>query len=278
MRTLLQPLLLTCLLPIVGLAEEAKEIRILYTPSGIRFGILGNGSAGPLPTLFLFGGRIEDTLPPNGVHYITNIARHDILCVSLDIPCHGQLQKPNEPQGMAGWCHRLAREDNWIPNYVAKLSTVLDYLVDQKMTDPGHIGACGISRGGFVALHWAAADRRVRCVAGLSPVTHLPALREFQGMDDDPLTQTLSVHHLADKLVGRSLWIQVGNNDRRVSTAHCVSFIQHVVDATRKVRAVDGDHGKPVPAELHITPVPGHTADAVAHNQAAAWVREQLAK
>ena len=233
--------LLTCLVPLVGLAAETNEIRILHTRVGIRSGILGDTPAGRAPTLFPSAGKLEETLHRTGdYNLVVGVVDHGILCVSLDAPCHGEAQKPDEPGGLAGWRHRLDRGDNWVPGHLSNLSPVLDYLVDQKMVGPDRISACGISRGGFVVLHWAAAEPHIRCIAGLAPVTHLPTLREFQGMNDDPLTLSLSPNHLADKLVDRPLWINIGNNDHRVRTEHCVSLIRHIVEATCAAREIDG--------------------------------------
>ncbi|HAD75912.1 MAG TPA: hypothetical protein DCG16_09015, partial [Gemmatimonadetes bacterium] len=262
-----------------GTTAEAQKVRVLETPGKIRFGVLGDAAAGPAPTLFVIGGQLEATLnriDEKNWNQVLRVVDHGVLCVTLDAPCHGQERKPGEPQGLWGWRHRLERGDNWVPGHIANLSAVLDYLVDQKMADPGRVGACGISRGGFVVLHWAAAEPRVRCVAGIAPVTHLPALREFRGLADHPLTLSLSLNHLAKKLVDRPLWLTIGNNDHRVGTEHCVSLVRHIVEATRAARPIDAYDKKPVPAELRITPVPIHTGDVKAHVRAREWILKQL--
>src|SRR5207249_11811907 len=38
------------------------KLKLLQTPSGVRFGVLGDKAAKPAPTLFIFAGSLEDAL------------------------------------------------------------------------------------------------------------------------------------------------------------------------------------------------------------------------
>ena len=71
------------------------------------------------------------------------------------------------------------RSANEVAEIVAKARAVLDLLVHQGIADPERVAACGTSRGGFLAYHFAASESRVKAVAGISPVTRLNALREL---------------------------------------------------------------------------------------------------
>src|SRR4051812_30426934 len=74
------------------------------TPEGVRFGWLGKRPAHPSPTVFFFGGGVEDSFDyPDAIHAFGQ----DVLCVALDLPGHGQEVRPNEPKSMRAWRYRL---------------------------------------------------------------------------------------------------------------------------------------------------------------------------
>jgi dienelactone hydrolase len=260
------------LLSMVPTAHGAgeKDIQLLRTPSGVRFGLLGDKRASPAPTLFVFAADINTTL--GNMDYAQEaraLMKQGYLAVALDVPCHGQDHQAAEPAGLPGWRARLTRGDDLVPGLVKKASLVLDYLVREGYTDPRRVAASGNSRGGFIALHFAAAEPRVRCVAAFCPVTDLRALTEFAGMEKDPAIQSLALANQADKLADRALWVWIGNQDDRVSTDLAIAF-------TRKVVAAAAARKKPAAVELHVMPVPGHSSlHPSAHQEAANWLREQ---
>ena len=246
--------------------------KVLVTPSGIRFGLLGERGSTPAPTLFVFANRIEETL--GSEHYSRSacvLMKHGFLCASLDLPCHGEDKKPGEPDGLGGWRVRVVGGDELVPGFVAKVSAVLDYLVKEGYADPQKVAACGTSRGGFMALHFAAADARVKCVAAFAPVSDLLTLREFAGMEQHPVTNALALVNLAEKLAGRGVWVCIGNHDERVGTDHAIAFTRKVVEACAAQK-------RPADVELHVMPVAGHTLHATAHEEAAAWMLARMIK
>src|SRR5262249_48956731 len=148
----------------------------------------------------------------------------------------------------------------------------------------------GQSRGGFIALHVAAADPRIRCVAAFAPVTNLLALGEFQGMEGSEAVNALSLARSADKLAGRPIWGCIGNKDRRVGTDDAIASTRAVVEASVS-------QGKPALIELRVPPAPiprnkpqtpeeekaaqarqwkGHIVHATANRDVADWIAAQL--
>jgi dienelactone hydrolase len=235
------------------------------TPSGIRFALLGAKGKSPAPTLFVFASAAEESLRSDDYNKVGRLlGRQGYLCVSLDVPCHGEDQTAKE-SGLGGWRVRLAKGDTLVPGFVAKASAVLDYLIKEGYTDPRRVAACGTSRGGFIALHFAAAEPRVRCVAAFAPVTNLLALREFTGMEKHKPTRALELTNFADKLAGRHVWVCIGNRDDRVSTDDVIAF-------TRRVATASTASDKAAPVELHVMPTVGHRIHDTAHQEAAAWV------
>jgi dienelactone hydrolase len=265
-------LVLVGLLPAAARAEEKPKLRVLQTPGGVRFGLLGEKGAVPAPTLVILAASIEVSLGNADYNRIgTILNKHGFLCVALDVPCHGEDRQASEPEGLAGWRFRLEHGDNWLPRFTKNASAVLDYLIQHRYTDAERVAACGTSRGGFIALHFAAAEPRIKSVVAFAPVTDLLALTEFKGMNKHAATRSLALAHFADKLVGRALWVCIGNHDDRVGTDLTIALC-------RAVTAADVAKGKPADVELHVMPTLGHTIHQTAHEEAAAWVLKHVEK
>jgi dienelactone hydrolase len=251
-------------------AAEPPALKVMQTPSGIRFGLRGEKGTAPAPVLFVFAGSIEDSLRDVNYCKAGNIlAGHGFLSVSLDVPCHGGDVPKGEPAGLQGWRARLEKDDDLVSAFNKKASAVLDYLIKEGYVDPKRVTACGTSRGGFIALHWAAAEPRVRCVAAFAPVTELLVVTEFAALAKNPTAQALSLERHADKLAGRPVWLCIGNDDQRVGTDHAIAF-------TRKLVAAGRTQKKPAPVELHVMQTQGHSIHPTAHDEAAAWILTHL--
>jgi dienelactone hydrolase len=252
--------------------EDRPAVTILKTPKGVRFGVQGEKGQSPAATLFVFASRIEDTLGNDVYNKVGRLqAKQGVISVSLDVPCHGEDTKAGEPAGLSGWRTRIEKGDDLIGDFVAKVKDVLDHLVEQGYTDPKRVAVCGTSRGGFIALHVAAAEPRFRCAAAFAPVTNPLALSEFNGMANPAPANALSIIQRSDQLSGRAIWVCIGNHDQRVSTDDLIAF-------TRKVVAVSIAQNKPANVELHVMPSLGHSIHSTAHDEAASWITRQFAE
>ena len=259
------------------------EVTFLKTTSGIPFAILGDKPSAPAPTLFVFGADMRNSLISEDVNRIGRLLiPHGYLCVSIDIPCHGTDTRPGEKSGdLVSWKNRVVNGDNIAADFSQKFSQVLDYLIAEKYTDPAKVTVSGTSRGGFVAFHCAAADSRVKQVIAFAPVTHLPALAEFAGAETNELALSLNPIHIADKLVGKPMWIVIGNQDLRVSTDDCLALALEVIKKSK---------GKlnPIPVEMRLVGTIGHRLHSVPmaefgqlcspHDEAVAWLLAQSSK
>jgi dienelactone hydrolase len=258
-------------------------IRILKTATGVPLAILGDKPPAPAPTLFVFASEMHATLTnEDGGKLGHLLSRKGFLCVSLDLPCHGADVRSGEtPSDLRGWRTRLEQGENFVSEFTKKVSAVLDYLIAEKYTDPNSVGVAGTSRGGFLALHCAAAEPRVKYVVGFAPVTHLPALSEFAGAETNEQVLALSVRRFAGKLVGRPIWMVIGNSDVRVGTEHCIALLQELVKQSAATVT-------PVPVELHLvgtinhrlhaSPAPRWKQTYAPHAEAAAWYLAQMQK
>ncbi|MBN2456682.1 MAG: prolyl oligopeptidase family serine peptidase [Sedimentisphaerales bacterium] len=243
-------------------------IKILKTQSDIRFGICPKRPKAPTPTLFIISATIEESLgEPYSRQCGNDLAKKGYLCASMDLPCHGKGKRPDEPEGLSGWRHRLEKSEPFIEQFNEKMTQVLDYLITNGYTDPNRVAVCGTSRGGFIALHFAAQDGRVGALAAFAPVASLATLREFKGLEHQPAVIALDLAELADKLIARPVWLVIGDQDDRVDTDRAIAF-------ARKVSGVSKEKTR---IELHVMPEPrGHTTPSGAPEQAAIWIEKQL--
>ncbi|MEX1231980.1 MAG: alpha/beta fold hydrolase [Planctomycetaceae bacterium] len=256
-------------------AQEKKldPVEVLTTKEGIRFGIWPAKPKEPAPVLIVLANSIEGTLGDEYFRMAGNsLSQKGYFCVTIDLPCHGQEQRPDEPAGLDGWRHRLENDDNFVAETNKKLSAVLDHLIDAGWADKDRIAAIGTSRGGFMATHFAAAEPRVRCVAAIAPVADLTDLREFVDVKNKDLVDQLALEHLAEKLAGRGVWMIIGDRDDRVNTDRTVALARRLTSKSLEL-------GKPALVDLYVISEPqGHTTPRWAWSceQAADWIERHL--
>lgn len=258
-----------------AMADETREIQVRRTPDNVRYGLIGEVQNGklPAPTLFVFALGIEDMLrQPVYTEVSAILARQGWISVVIDPPCHGEDVRVGEPAQLDGWRHRIEHGDDFMSAFSAKARAVLDVLIKDGITDPERVAACGTSRGGFLAFHFAAADPRVKVVAGISPVTRLTALREFSTTSQREKAEQLDVAQLAPKLRGRAIWLSIGNNDTRVSTDDAIAFTREVVRAAAQPDKPDAV----IPVELLVAPSQGHSKIDRAHELLGIWLIDKL--
>lgn len=268
-----------------AVAAEEPPVQVLRTPAGVQFGLVGEKPARPAPTLFVFGLDFRSALAREANVAGSILAGHGFLSVSLDVPCHGADARPGEPEGLSGWRARLEKGENFVSAFVSQVSAVREYLIREGYSDPARIAVAGTSRGGFVALHYAAADPAVRCAVGFAPVTDLLELSEFKGFLQPDAARRLSLSNVAGKLADRSVWITIGHRDVRVGTDAAVDFTRSVMDANLAWKKKTGLQvsGRWTDARVQLVLVPsegstGHYVHSTAHAEAAAWLLGQMSR
>lgn len=267
---LLVLLITTCSL--AGAQTSAPAVQHLTTPDGIEYGLWNaTPETKATPTLFVLASTIDATLGSAYFRQCGNqLAEHGWACVTIDLPCHGKQAIEGEPAGLSGWSHRLAKNEDVVAECNDRLSKVLKHLIQTGVTDPEHIAACGTSRGGFLAIHFAAHDKRVKCVAAFAPVTEPAVVNEFVANADHPLVKQVSLENQADRLAGRPVWVVIGDQDERVGTDRAIAFKQSVTAASQMKKLDDR-------IELHVMPEPrGHTTPKGSAECAAAWILKQF--
>jgi dienelactone hydrolase len=209
---------------------------------------------------------------PQYTEIARTLAKHGFLSVILDPPAHGEDLKAGEPKGLDGWRARFEKGEDFVGIFTAHARAVLDYLVSEAYTDPNRVAACGVSRGGFLAIHFASVEPRIRAVGGLSPVTNLERLTEFRDTRLQEGVKKLSVMEAVPKLAGRPLWVIIGNDDSRVDTDQVISFTRAVVCASAQGKKDDFV----IPVELLVCASAGHQLPPQASNLFANWILQQF--
>lgn len=236
------------------------------TPSGERFLLAGEKPPAPAPTVFFLGGEMRDSLTQQRYIDAQVALGRDVLKVSLDLPGHGADHRATDTAtSLAAWRTRMDKGEDLVTSFTRRATAVLDHLIAERYTDPKRVAAFGTSRGGFMALHFAAADPRVRDVAAFAPVTDLLALREFHEMNPDHLARAANASRLADPLDDRGIWVVIGSTDHRVATRSAIAFVERVVESAEA-------RGRRPAIELHLLPANGHTIPDSSYPQAARWL------
>ncbi len=251
--------------------EAERTVQTYKTESGVQFGSWGELPGEPAATLIVLASTIEETLGNAYFRQSGNeLSKQGYLLISIDLPCHGKQHRSGEPKGLAGWPYRCLQGENFVDETNKRLSAILDYLIKQGHTDPQKIAICGTSRGGYLALQFAAFDSRVKAVAAFAPVTELAALREFQGIEKNAIVQSLALSNQAENLAGRPVWIVIGDRDKRVGTDHAISLARRITNASL-AKKMDSK------VEFHVIAEPlGHTVPKGSAGQAAKWISRQL--
>lgn len=260
---------------LTGIAEArptADDLEKITTPDGVEYHVWGQGEPGtpPAPTLIILSGNAVDSLvKANFVKAGEQLAPLGYVCVTVDLPCHGEFAKSGY-SNLTGWGKLAAEGEDFVDEFNQRMKNVIDHLIETGVTDPNKIAATGTSRGGFMAIRYMAFDKRVACGVGYSPVTDLRQLREFEVAKTTPGVDAMSLNAYVHQLVGRPVFIMIGDRDDRVGTYSAIDFMRRLSDA-----AVVAD----VPSEnmLVVKSEPrGHSTPARTTELAAQWIYQAL--
>lgn len=170
---------------------------------------------------------------------------------SFDLPHHGE-QVNRFGQGIDGFCAAFCAGADPFVQFIEQGKAVIDACLAQGIGQGGVV-ACGVSRAAYCALRLAAAERRIRAVAGLAPVMDWRRLREFAAVRDQPNVAALALDHWAEELADRPLYLAIGNHDTRVGSDACARFVLRLLEA----RQTQND---PSPAlQFYLVDSPGHS-------------------
>lgn len=245
----------------------AADLKMMQTPRGTHYGISGEKPAKPAPTLFIIGNPISMLAQENMRYLIATgeaMSQREWIYVVLDPACEGHDLKEGQPSSLGGWAIHAKKGEDFLGPYVRNCVDVLDHLIAEGITDARRVAVQGVSRGGYCALHFAAREPRIKVVLGVSPVTNPLALKEFAGVTVEQVAG-ISLDQALEPLVGRTVWISIGNSDDRVSTDDCIAFTRRLVATTRRMQP----RLNLFPVHLHVGVSAGHRSPDDAYSSAA---------
>lgn len=250
-----------------SLRKSKSEVLHLRTDDGVEFGLWGPDlKKTPKPVLFILASTIDETLGDEYFRQCGNrLAReYGWLCVSIDLPYHGERKRKGEPGEILGWVYAAKNGIDIIEENNERMHRVLQYLITQGYADKEKIVLCGTSRGGYLALQYAAVEPMVKSVAAFAPAIDLSVVREFKEIKEMPLSYSLNTK--IEKLSKKWIWIVIGDQDSRVDTDEVVRFSRKVSEASKSAKGVGG-------IELNVMYEPrGHTTPVGSVDRAVDWI------
>lgn len=267
---------LVCLLALCAQsADGAVPVRAV-TPSGVQYQYLSTVRSGPL--VMVFATTASESLSGKFTGAVDALVRSGHVVASLDLPCHVEAAervsrtrdvmaayRSRDVQGLGCWAAavRSTSEDVFLP-FLEAVSEAISDLQARGLTTGQRVGVLGVSRGGYVALRAAVANSRIAAAAVLAPVTHLGVLKEFSNVS---VGDQYDLVKLSWALAGKSLFLQIGSNDRRVGTGSALRLVDGVIAAS----------GEASPdLTVMVTPTPGHQSSE--HEKASEWLRARLSR
>lgn len=128
----------------------------------------------PRPVCFCLFGGADLIRDPYFGRVAEKLRRQGWIVISLDLV-------PGDGEDLNVWNQRMKSGQDVIGDFCRRASKTLDDIESKNRIDTSRICVYGISRGGFMAVQWAARDHRIARVAGMSPIVELNRLIEFPG-------------------------------------------------------------------------------------------------
>ncbi len=179
-------------------------------------------------------------------------AGHYVL--SFDLPHHGERVGKAYGESLLGWGKALLAGDDPFEQFVTDGKAALDTCQERGIGLNGKVVGYGVSRAGYCLLRLAAADERVRAVAGLSSVIDWGIPEEFTASCPRTKTWPLLIDHWVEPLADRAIYLSVGGQDDVVGTEACVRFAMKLFEKQRQTLPRDT-----LLNELCVVNSPGHS-------------------
>lgn len=171
--------------------------------------------------------------------------------LTFDMPAHGD-RVDQYGGSIPGWLNAFLAGVDPFAMFVEDGKAVINECVRRGWARPGRIAVAGASRCGYAALRLLAADDRIAAGAGLAPVTDWRYLDEFEAVRERKDVAKLRLSQFAGGMVGKRVYLAIGDDDDRVSTSACVRLARTLQRANAKAD-FDASH-----VELHVTHDLGH--------------------
>lgn len=185
---------------------------------------------GPLPSFFYFSLSGSDSLCLDPYNQPVAFLHGQMIRVfSMTLPGHENDLPASEAVQL--WSEDFKHKRDPLNAFLDSFEIALAFAIEQKFVDPSKMAVGGLSRGGFVAIHAAAREERLKFILGFAPITNLTQIREFAPLEEDPAIRSLNLTQISQKIIKQHLRIYISNHDTRVHTKACVEFALSVVES-----------------------------------------------
>lgn len=210
------------------------NVQNYFTRRGLEINYTGPPlSNGPLPSVFYFALSSQDSLllePFN--HPVQQLFSDNLRIFSVSIPGHGG-DLPKE-KALEFWATKIKSNicplSHFFEETIAAIEELKPYFLQEK------IAVCGLSRGGFVALHIASRLSYIKKILAFAPLIQPEHIKEFQDLKNHPLVKNLSLDPIMNDLLDKNIRFYIGNRDLRVGTLHSFRFITHLANLAYEKR------------------------------------------
>ena len=205
---------------------------------------------GHMPAVFYFALSSQESLEidPYNQPAIPLIA-HGVRLFSFNLPAHGP--NLNAIDAIQVWAEEFKQGRDLLSPFFDQVAVAIEALVDKGLIVREKIGAMGLSRGGFVAMHIAARCPLIRYLVAFAPMVDLKFAKEFANVDPNAVS-ALDLKNQIPSLAGLPIKFFLGNHDNRVGTHLSFDLIAQLSN-----RAFENGLRSP-PQEMVVSPSIGH--------------------
>lgn len=225
--------------------------------------------AGRLPSIFYFALSAEESLALDPYNQpAIFLASKGIRVFSVNLPAHGPGLNALDALGV--WAEQFASGHDPLSPFLDQVCTAIEAVFEKGWAIREKIGAMGLSRGGWVALHTMAKSPMIRSAVGFAPLIKLDKTREFEKLQ---VSLDSSLEIPLPPLVDRPIRSYISNRDIRVGTRTCFDFTESLVETSFQ----EGVRSPPV--DLIIAPPIGHMGHGTSKEtfiHGATWLAQQL--
>lgn len=216
-------------------------MKTLQGPNSLPIAFLGPSlEEGRKPAFFYFALSAEESLTLAPYNQPTSfLSEEEMRVFSFTLPGHGP--GFDKYHAMAYWVEKLT-SDNLLEAFFQQALEAIEWLIAHQLVDPGKMAVGGLSRGGFIATHLAARDKRIKTVVAFAPLTRLDRIKESAEKKGDflfeKMAESLNLVNCVDALTHlQQLFFSIGNFDMRVGTEECFAFIHALAKCVHDKKA-----------------------------------------
>ena len=148
---------------------------------------------------------------------------------------------------------------------------MVDHAKSNGYGNPEKVVLMGSSRHGFAILHALAMIPSIAAGVAHQPVVWWPSMKEFNGMDSNPIMLSNDLYLLTRFFPPRPLLVQTGYDDQRVGQIWIERFIKKITDSYRSAdKLQEFTH--------EIMDIPGHDGTRIpdsALDSVVVWMQNQ---